>query len=150
MSGCQNYTPSFNTPKLDSQIFLPNPTQFARKERTLTPVTQADLVDSAGTCAGAAAAPAVSDGSAAPAAPRGIALEMTECELVQAAGPPGSVQIGAADAGERTVTMTYNTPDQPIYHFRGGRLKEIERGAEPSPEPKKAAPKRKRQSQQPT
>ena len=73
---------------------------------------------------------------------------MTECELVQAAGPPASVEIGASQQGGRTVTMIYAAADRPIYHFADGRLKSIERGAEPPPEPvkKKPAPKRNRQA----
>ncbi|MGZ3409316.1 MAG: hypothetical protein ACXWJW_07665 [Xanthobacteraceae bacterium] len=148
LTGCQDYITQFNTPRLDSTVFVPNPTQFARKERALQPVTQADLVDAAGNCAGAAPAVASADGNAVPPAPRGVALEMTECELVQAAGPPASVEVGANQRGDRTVTMTYPAADRPIYHFIDGRLKSIERGAEPPPEPvkKKPPPKRNRQA----
>jgi hypothetical protein len=147
LTGCQDYVPQFNVPKFDvEQVIAPDPTQFARKERRLTPVTQADLVDAAGSCAAAAAAApagAQEGESAAPPPIRGVGLEMTECEVVQAAGPPASVEIGTNQRAERTVTMIYNTPERPIYHFAGGRLRTIERGAEPPPEPKKAAPKRK-------
>jgi hypothetical protein len=73
---------------------------------------------------------------------------MTECEVVRAAGPPASVEMGTG--AERTVTLTYNTPDRPIYHFVGGRLKSIERGAEPPPEPKKPTAKQKRKVKQST
>ena len=120
-AGCQGYEiPQFNAPRFDSTIFVPNPTQFVRKEGALTSVTQADLVDAAGNCAGA---PAASDGGegAATSPPRGIALQMTECEVVRSAGPPASVEIGANERGDRSVTMTYPAADQPIYRFTAGR-----------------------------
>lgn len=132
--------------RFDSTVFVPNPTQFVRKERALTPVTQADLVDASGNCAGAA--PAAPESEGAPTAvltTRGVGLEMSECEVVRTAGPPASVEIGANERGDRSVTMIYASPERPIYHFVGGRLKSIERGAEPPPEPvkRKPAPKRK-------
>jgi hypothetical protein len=146
IAGCQSFEiPQFNTPKFDVNTLVPpNPTQFARKERAVTPVTQADLVDAAGNCAGAPAAP--EGGAVSP--PRGIALEMTECEVVRAAGAPTSVEIGTNERSDRTATMIYPAADRPIYRFVGGRLKVIERGAEPPPEPakKKPAPKRQRQT----
>ena len=78
-------------------------------------------------------------------APRGIALQMTECDVVRRAGPPSEVQIGANERGDRTVTMTYAAADRPIYRFTGGRLSLIDRGAEPPPEPAKKKPAAKRQ-----
>ena len=67
----------------------------------------------------------------------GIALSMTECQVVQRAGQPGNVAINAGDRGERTVTLTYMSGPWPgIYQFSEGRLREVERVALP-PEPKK-------------
>jgi hypothetical protein len=142
VAGCASAfeVPQFNTPRLDTAIFVPNPTQFARREAALTPVTAADLVDAAGNCAGS---PPASEANAF-SSPRGIALQMTECEVVRAAGTPAEVQIGTNERGDRMVTMTYPAADRPIYKFTGGRLSLIDRGAEPPPEPvkKKPAPRR--------
>jgi hypothetical protein len=109
----------------------------AQPAHELRPVTAADLVDPQGQCAGGQAT----------AAQGGIALEMTECEVVGRAGPPGNVQIGTNERGERSLTLTYMGGPRPgIYRFTGGRLYAVERGEEPpSPEPakpKKPAPKK--------
>jgi hypothetical protein len=112
-------------------------------------VTQADLVGPQGQCAGPGFAPG-GDGqpNAAPViAQSGIALQMTECEVVQRAGAPDGIEFGN-NAGERNVVMTYTGGARPgIYRFSGGRLYSIERVAEP-PAPakaqKKSAPAKKR------
>lgn len=136
----------FQTPKLDINALIPpDPNQFARKQRVLQAVGQADLVDASGTCASAVAPAGLSETGAeapqqAPAAepppgpPRGIALEMTECEVVRAAGRPAEVQISADERGERTVVMVFPQPEKPTYRFVAGRLKVVERGAEPPPQ----------------
>ncbi|HLH95772.1 MAG TPA: hypothetical protein VKW08_11730 [Xanthobacteraceae bacterium] len=101
----------------------------AAPKTELRPVTAADFVDPQGHCAGADAS----------AARGGIALEMTECEVVNRAGPPGNVEIGTNERGERSVTLTYTSGPRPgIYRFAAGRLYSIERGEEPPPEPAKA------------
>jgi hypothetical protein len=92
-------------------------------------VAAADIIDAQGRCAAVAA-----EG----AARGGIALEMTECEVVGRAGPPANVEVGANERGERAVTLTYTSGSRPgIYRFVAGRLSSIERGAEPPPEPTK-------------
>jgi hypothetical protein len=97
----------------------------------LRPVTAQDLVDPQGQCAGAA--------PDAAASPGGIALQMTECEVVKRAGPPGNVELGTTDRGERSATLTYAGGPRPgIYRFAAGRLYAIERSQEPPPEPPKA------------
>jgi hypothetical protein len=64
--------------------------------------------------------------------PRGIALAMTECQVVSVAGYTNQVQISATERGERAVVLTYMSGDRPgIYHFRNGRLVNMERVAEP-------------------
>jgi hypothetical protein len=69
--------------------------------------------------------------------PSGISLAMTECQVVGVAGYTDRVEIGANQRGERTVTLTYLGGVRPgIYHFRSGRLVEMERVAEPA-QPKK-------------
>lgn len=104
----------------------------------LRPVTPADLVGPQGQCAGTGADAAASGG--------GIALQMTECEVVGRAGAPQNVEFGTTEQGERSVTLTYTAGPRPgIYRFAGGRLYAIERGEEPPPEPakgKKPPPKK--------
>jgi hypothetical protein len=146
LAGCAGYeTPLVNTPRLDSTLFVPNPTQFVRREAALTPLTQADLVDAAGNCAGTPAAP---EGSL-PSPARNVALQMTECEVVQSLGQPAEVQIGANARGDRSVTLTYAAGNRPVYRFTNGRLTLVERTAEPQPEPTKKKPA-KRQASRPS
>lgn len=77
--------------------------------------------------------------------PRGIALHMTECQVVQLAGYTERVEIGANERGQRAVTLTYLSGDRPgIYRFVGGRLASMERVAEPQQQQKK------KQQQRPT
>jgi hypothetical protein len=66
--------------------------------------------------------------------PNGIALQMTECQVVQVAGYTDRVEIGANERGQRSVTLTYLSGDRPgIYRFIGGRLASMERVADPQP-----------------
>ena len=127
-AACSSDVSSFNVlPKLghfDSLSVASAPTNTE-----LRPVTAADLVDPQGQCAGQGAA----------AARGGIALEMTECEVVVRAGAPENIQIGTTDRGERSLTLTYTGGSRPgIYRFAAGRLYAIERAEEPPPEPPKA------------
>jgi len=113
----------------DRSIFLPTNSNYAHPV-SAGPVGAADLVDGQGGCA-AAASPAP---DAAAAAPRGVSLEMTECEVVRALGQPQTVDITPQPGGERRIMMTYTTGERAgIYQFVGGRLKDIERGNEPPP-----------------
>jgi hypothetical protein len=65
----------------------------------------------------------------------GIALQMTECDVVRRAGSPDRVEAGANQSGERSVVLTYMRGPKPgVYRFVGGRLASIERGPEaPAP-----------------
>jgi hypothetical protein len=167
LAGCG----SFSAPELSEVKLLPEMRSFlpsnsntysnAIAMRSLTPVGPQDLVDAQGLCAGGmAAAPAnaepgavVNEGAppAAPALPQPVALEMTECQVVHALGPPARADIGANERGERSVTLTFTSSDRAgIYKFNAGRLAVVERGAEaPAPakpeKPKKAAPAKKPQ-----
>ena len=68
----------------------------------------------------------------APQVTGGIALGMSECDVVRRAGLPGNISIGTGDRGERKVVLTYLTGTWPgIYTFDGGRLKIVERAPEP-------------------
>jgi hypothetical protein len=117
---------------------------YAKSQSSLRPVTADDLVDGGGRCA-AMAPPIVGDAgpdasAAPPVAPvatgRGVGLDMTECEVVNAAGQPQSVDIGTSERGERNVIMTYlNAERSGTYRFVAGRLVSLERGPEPPPPP---------------
>jgi hypothetical protein len=72
--------------------------------------------------------------------PGGIALQMTECEVVRRAGPVEKIDFGANERGERSVVLTYlRGPSPGIYRFAAGRLVSMERAPSPVPEkPQKA------------
>ncbi len=103
------------------------------------PMTANDLVAANGSCPppvqqAPAAAPANQPGSAPAAADTGallgggIALGMSECDVVFRAGAPNAVQIGKNPNGDRTAVLTFNTGPRPgIYHFEAGTLMEVER-----------------------
>jgi hypothetical protein len=78
-----------------------------------------------------------------PGAPQlmgGIALGMSECDVVRRAGLPGNINIGAGDRGDRKVVLTYLTGSWPgIYTFDAGRLKIVDRAPEPPPSAKPPA-----------
>lgn len=108
------------------------------------PVAAEDMVDGAGHCgapieaptgavtpaAGASTDPAAASG----VAPGGITLGMTECQIVAHAGQPAQVNIGADEANQRKVVLTYNGGPLPgIYTFSAGRLKVMDRVAQPEP-----------------
>jgi len=115
----------------DRSVFLPTTTNaYARPVSVGGPVGPADLVDSQGLCAGPAAAPVSSDA----VAPRGVSLQMTECEVVRALGQPQSIEFAPQPDGQRHAVMTYTSGERAgIYRFADGRLTAIERGDEPPP-----------------
>jgi len=133
----------FRAPSVDLSSFqVSDWNTFARNQRGARPVGSDDLVDGSGRCGGMAVAvtgdPGV-DGSAQPAltpasSARGVGLDMTECEVVTAAGAPQQVDIGANERGERNVIMTYTSAERAgTYRFVSGRLVSLERGPEPPP-----------------
>lgn len=123
-----------------------------KNEFTLRPVTAADLVNAEGQCAMTAAeAQAAPDGASdgmqqASLLPGGIALQMTECDVVRRAGAPEQLQIGADERGDRSVVITYIRGPRPgIYRFAAGRLTSIERApAAPGAKAPKARSKAKK------
>jgi hypothetical protein len=133
-------------PKMDS--FMPASLALgsAGSQTTeLRPVTAADLVDQQGRCA----APPAQAGSEATDAngllPGGIALEMTECDVVRRAGAPDQVEFGTTDRGGRALTLTYTGGPRPgIYRFADGRVVSIERGPQPPAPPPTAKSKSKK------
>jgi len=128
----------------DRSVFVPtNSSSYARPVKAAGPVGPADLVDAQGQCAGAA--PVSSD--AVSTTPRGVALEMTECDVVRSLGQPQSVDLTPQVGGRRHVVMTYASGERAgIYQFADGRLSAVERGNEtpPSTAAKKPAAKKPR------
>ena len=128
-------------PKPETLLRKPDWATFSgsKNEFTLRPVTAADLVNAAGQCAGESEQ-AGSDPTTAGAAPvaGGIALQMTECDVVRRAGAVDKIDFASDDRGERIVTLTYLRGPWPgIYRFAGGRLVSIERAPAPPPAPAK-------------
>lgn len=158
-----------STAKLSDVFATPDWAKFTRSSKPLVQraVTPNDLIGADGSCAaapGQATALAETDGSVPetnaealqgqgglPQVSGGIALAMTECEVVQRAGIPTQFEIGA-DGQERVTTITYLQGLWPgLYRFRGGRLASIERVAVPEPpKTKKPAPKSTRPAPGPT
>ncbi len=114
----------------------------AKDEFSLRPVTAADLVSAEGQCAMATAEAAADTSPDGVTVPGGIALQMTECDVVRRAGAPEQLQVGADERGDRAVVITYVRGPRPgIYRFSAGRLTSVERV--PEAPGAKAAPKAK-------
>jgi hypothetical protein len=111
-----------------STLLPPTSSSYAAPLSSTRPVGPADLVDGQGQCAG----PTSSD--QASALPRGVSLDMTECQVVRALGQPQAVDVTPQPGGRRRVVITYKTGERAgIYEFVDGRLTGIERGDEPAP-----------------
>jgi hypothetical protein len=98
--------------------------------------TPEDYVDASGACASApasAAAEPAAAGSNPALSTGGVGLGMTECQVVQRAGQPNSIDIGAENNARKAV-LTYAGGTWPgIYTFVDGRLKVVDRIAAPEP-----------------
>jgi hypothetical protein len=121
---------------IDSSTFFTARSVTNYKEKILPPVAPEDLVDAGGRCPGGAV-PAGGNGDVSlpqagvPMIPSTITLDMSECDVVKRAGFPERVEIGANEAGERNVTLTYVNGQRPgIYTFRAGRLASMDRAPE--------------------
>jgi len=161
LAGCSTELPDVTQFKLPQpRNFLPSNsgTYVPAASATMSkPVGPADLVDGQGLCAGMAPAPTAAQGSeagapaavpaapAAPPVPGAVGLNMTECDVVRALGPPQSVNIGSNERGDRKAVMTYTGSERSgTYEFISGRLTALERGPEPPPAPKPAKPTKKK------
>jgi hypothetical protein len=117
-----------------------------------------DFVNANGSCpepvAAAPAAPASTaqgaPGAASPAPAAdasslmggGLALGMSECDVVYRAGAPSSVEIGSLPNGDRTAVLTFQSGPRPgIYRFVRGGLTEMNAVA-PPPAPPPVAKKK--------
>jgi len=121
----------------------------ARQER---PITANDLVDANGACPMMAApAPALqqpaADNAASPDMASllggGVAIGMSECDVVARLGQPTAVNLGRNPNGDRSAILTFNSGPRPgIYRFAGGRLTEMDRVEPPPPPPPEATKKK--------
>jgi hypothetical protein len=121
-------------PKAETLARKPDWATFSgnKNEFELRPVTASDLVSADGQCL--PTAPELSSDRA----PGGIALQMTECDVVRRAGPVEKFEIGLNERGDRAVMLTYqHGPSPGIYRFAGGRLVSIERAPAPPAAPPK-------------
>ena len=131
-------------PKPDTLMRKPDWATFSagKNDFMLRPLTSADFVNQDGQCAAAAeqARGSADQAGAEGAAPLGgIALQMTECEVVRRAGPVEKIDISADERGERTVVLSYLRGSAAgVYRFVGGRLVSIERAPGPPPPPAKS------------
>jgi hypothetical protein len=119
------------------------------------PITANDLVDANGACpnyAPPAPPPSASAGGGEGTPPQdgaalsggGVALGMSECDVVTRLGQATAVNFGTAPNGSRDVVLTYRAGPRPgTYRFANGRLLEMGRveGLPPAAE-KKAAKKK--------
>ena len=127
------------------------------------PITANDLIDGNGACPRVAAAPPppapTDSGANAAAAPDmasllggGVAIGMSECDVVARLGQPSNVNLGRTRNGDRSAILTFASGPRPgVYRFAGGRLTEMDRVAEPprAPEPAKKKKTAKRKPAQP-
>jgi hypothetical protein len=126
-------------PKPETLMRKPDWATFSagKNDFALRPMTSADFVNQDGQCAGAASADPAGAEGAAPVG--GIALQMTECDVVRRAGPVEKIDISADERGERTVVLSYLRGSAAgVYRFVGGRLVSIERAPGPPPAPAKS------------
>ena len=116
----------------------PDPVATAPASDPINPRSNQALYFTAGPEVGrSASAPAGAMPPELRGGPIGIALSMTECQVISVAGYTDRVEIGANERGERAVTLTYLGGARPgIYRFRSGRLISMERVDEPA-QPKK-------------
>ena len=109
--------------------------------KTDRPITPSDLVDASGACPAFAPPLAAADtGSGnADGASRlggGVAIGMSECDVVSRVGPPNAVNLSSNPRGDRTAVLTFHSGPRPgIYRFVGGRLTEMDRVEEPPSAP---------------
>ena|SRR5581483_2966068 len=161
LCGCGNFGIDTDQPWFRKPLYLTgqtggytfSDTQQARQDR---PITANELVSANGSCpappaaAQAAPPPGGASPAAAPAATpdtptllgEGVALGMSECDVVWRAGAPGNVELGQNPGGVRTAVLTYDSGPRPgIYHFVAGRLMEMDSVAPSAPPPQVAKKK---------
>src|ERR1700685_1898503 len=116
----------------------------ARRDR---PITANDLVDGNGGCptpvSASSAQPGAAGDDAATLVGQGVAIGMTECDVVQRLGQPNNVNLGQNPNGLRGAGLTSTAGLRPgLYRFEGGKLTEMDRVEQP-PQPEQKAPPKK-------
>jgi hypothetical protein len=78
--------------------------------------------------------------------PLGVAVGMTECDVVHVAGPTPQMQVATNERGERTLVLTYPSGEHAgIYRFTSGILESVEevpQAERPAKPAKRARPKK--------
>jgi len=112
------------------------------------PITANDLVNASGACP--AYVPPASPQTAtlppdqAALVGTGVALGMSECDVVARLGQPTAVNLGQYPNGLRSAVLTYDGGPRPgVYRFESGRLSEMDRVEAPPPPPDKKVAKKK-------
>jgi hypothetical protein len=113
------------------------------------PITANDLIDGNGSCprplaASSAQAGATGDDTATLLG-QGVAIGMSECDVVQRLGQPNNVNLGQNPNGLRGAVLTYSAGSRPgVYRFEGGRLTEMDRAEPPPTQAEQKAPPKKK------
>ena len=119
------------------------------------PISANDLVDNNGSCprpvAASAPAPTAQDNTgtggndAAALLGAGVAIGMSECDVVQRLGQPNSVNLGTNPNGLRGAILTYSGGSRPgLYRFEAGRLTEMDRVEQPPAQAEQKPPVKKK------
>ncbi len=119
------------------------------------PITANDLVDKNGSCPRSVAASAPSAGAPGNTAAAGndaggllgggVAIGMSECDVVERLGQPTSVNLGTNPNGLRGAVLTFSGGSRPgVYRFEAGRLTEMDRGAQAPAQAEQKAPAKKK------
>jgi hypothetical protein len=144
IGGCTDNTQSW-FPKPANLLGSNNYTYSSLGQTRLSrPVAASDLVDANGGCpnyAAPASAPPANPGEGQPTDASaflggGVALGMSECDVVARLGQASAVNLGTNPNGLRSAILTYNAGPRPgVYRFEAGRLSEMDRVEGPAPTP---------------
>lgn len=150
LAACSSDITAINVVPKPTDILRPDWSSFSghKEEFDLRPPAAQDLVSPEGYCQGTSQSAAGPSGDVPEQTlvQGGIALQMTECDVVRRAGTPDRTEVGASAGGERAVVLTYTRGPRPgTYRFARGRLTSIERSPQQdTPARQKAAPTKKR------
>jgi hypothetical protein len=117
----------------------------ARRDR---PINANDLIDGNGSCPRPVVASSAQPGAAADDTAtllgQGVAIGMSECDVVQRLGQPNNVNLGQNPNGLRGAVLTYTAGPRPgVYRFDGGKLTEMDRAEQPPMQTEQKAPPKK-------
>ena len=161
LANCAAPDTTQGTAKLSDVFATPDWNKFSTSKPSaqLRAITPDDLVSADGRCAAApdvVTAQATPEGGqdttsdalagqgALPQVQGGIALAMTECQVVQRTGFPERVDISAEGTTRITAVTVTHGSSPGLYRFRSGRLVSIERVDVPAPARSTKSPKAKK------